>query len=112
MNKPKQPLEVRQGRFPVNKTDQVLYSDHDYALAISDFDKRGYQCIGIRWQHEGIHTKGYPKGYFGHPQWMMLPKELAIPILSHIINTKKEDENENEVNYERIANAIKEISNT
>ncbi len=109
MNKPKQPLEVRQGRFPVDTIDQVLYSGHDYALAISDFDKRGYQCIGIRWQHKG---NGYPVGNYALPKWMILPKELAIPILSHIINTKKEDENENEVNYERIANAIKEISNT
>lgn len=94
--------EASPGNFPVEEK-HILYSDNLYAIAINNFQGAKKYTLGIRWQTEGA---GYPKS-IGHPMWMIMPDELAVPILSHILNNK--NENENEVNHARITDAMRKL---
>lgn len=91
--------------FPVKEED-VLYSSDLYALAVSKFRDQTHKSLGIRWQIEGGTPSGFP--HFGkNPLWMVVPWDLAIPILAHILNTKKEDVDQ--VNIAKITKAMEEL---
>ena len=83
MTKGIQPPDVGLDKFVVTK-DNVLYSDDHYAIAISTFYRDDFKRLGLRWQTSG---PGFPAG-----AWMMLPQEIEVPILEHLLKTREDDE--------------------
>lgn len=100
----RRPEKVNQSKFPVEE-HQVLYADELYALAISNYDLSPHKALGIRWQID-TNSHGFPN-IGTTPLWMVVPDELAIPILTHILVNK--EVGKNEFDYQRIRNAIRDI---
>ena len=90
------PTDVNQGKFPVDESN-LVYTNHHYSLAVSDFDGRGSQVLGMRWNIEG---NGFPMSY-AHPVWMIIPDPFAIPILSELLN-RNETKETAQVDYQKI----------
>jgi len=40
-------------------------------LSVSELEWDGKPCYGIRWDYSES-TKGYPRGFWGHPQWLVI----------------------------------------
>ena len=83
----KDPLEVNQSNFPV-KEENLLYNDEGYSIAISQYGKNGYHGLGIRWNDSkgGI---GFPYGFEKRARWMIIPDNLAIPMLEALSELKE-----------------------
>ncbi len=103
----RKPWEVNQSKFQVKRED-VLYADELYALAISNYDGSPHKALGIRWQVD-TNSHGFPN-IGTTPLWMVVPDELAIPMLAHILANK--ETGENEFDHQRICDAIKDIRDT
>lgn len=101
-----EPWDVNQGKFKVTK-EEVVYSDEWYALAVSRYGENEHYSLGMRWQFDNQEKPyGFPN-MFGRPVWMIIPDDLAVPILAHILNTIKDKENG--VDYKKLINAIKNL---
>lgn len=102
----KKPWDFKLRAFPVSR-EKVLYSSDEYAMAISNYEGSSEYRLGMRWQEE---RRQKPHGFPNRartPLWMMVPCELAIPILTHILSNK--EENKDEVDYARIIDAISKL---
>ena len=106
MNNPvKKAGTFRNSKFNVEE-ENVLYSSDLYALGIAKYTGQDYKSLGIRWQIEGGTPSGFP--HFGkNPLWMVVPWDLAIPILAHILNTKKDGVDQ--VDIAKITKAMEEL---
>ncbi len=94
--------------FPVKEED-VLYSSDLYALAVSKFRDQTYKSLGIRWQIEGDKPWGFPNRG-STPLWMVVPWDLAIPILAHILNTKNtKKDGVDQIDITKITKAMEEL---
>ena len=97
-----EPWDVDSKYFPVEK-DQVLYYDNYdkcYALAVSHYNGKPPRKLGIRWFNS---EHGFPRYH-----WMVVPDELAIPILKFIKENYKDGVNL--VNHKNIDQAIEELA--
>lgn len=75
--------------YPKNKINgkpQIIYCGDFFTIAIINWD--GTDRVAMRWNGEG-DSKGYPKGLFGHPQWFIMPKDIAISYLKDIVSDIK-----------------------
>lgn len=75
--------------YPKNKINgnpMIIYSGKCFTIAIVNWN--GTDRVAIRWNGEG-DSKGYPKGMFGHPQWFILPKDVAISYLKNTVGDIK-----------------------
>ena len=101
-----EPWDVNYKRFPVKK-DQVLYYGNHYALAISPWEG-GDKKLGIRWCNSKYGFPKYPNDHNSYyPLWMVVPDELAVPILEFI--KEKHKDGENLVDHKRIDEYITEL---
>ena len=98
------PLDVNDAGFPV-KADHLLYDDKDYSIAISKFQTNNSHALGIRWNHSD-HSQGFPYGYRGRPIWMIIPDNLAIPILETLLKLENQ---KHPVDRKKILDAIATI---
>ena len=76
-------MDPRRVLSPSNKIKsgsvEVIVGEHEGAyFSIAILKWAGESRVGIRWNNSGSKQKGYPVGAYGHPQWFILPKEIAI----------------------------------
>lgn len=50
-----------------------------FSIAETEWD--GKPCYGIRWDSSPT-TKGYPRGFWGHPQWMIVNGKMIQGMLN------------------------------
>ncbi len=97
--------------FPVEEKN-VLYRADWYILAFAlEKKEEDKMSLGLRWQPKNNIEDdiGFPNS-FGHPNWMVIPDEMALPILCSLLSTGKHNENDY-INEEEIIKAITKIKN-
>ena len=67
----------------IKEKPQIIHDNGYFSIAIVNWD--GTKRVAMRWNGDG-DSVGYPKGAFGHPQWLIIPKEVALSYLKDKIN--------------------------
>lgn len=68
-----EPKDVNQKKFPI---ESVLYDDKKFSVVLGLWD--GEKRIGVRW-NDNLPTA------FGHPVWLIWPKNLSIVLLAGLL---------------------------
>ena len=76
-------MDPREVSSPSNKitpgsVEVLVGKSEDAYFSIAKLEWDGEPRVGIRWNNSGAKQKGYPVGAYGHPQWFILPKEIAL----------------------------------
>lgn len=98
--------------FVVNE-DDVLYRTDCYIMAFALEKKNGPEgkmTVGLRWQFcNDLEKSGFPMSS-AQRAWMMLPNELALPILCSLLaHGKNNEKSDIIINEDVIIKAIKEL---
>lgn len=81
-------MDPKRVASPKSKIDKgsihIIYGDSNSYFSIATMIWDGEPRVGIRWNNSGLKQNGYPVGAFGHPQWFILPKEIAMAYAKQI----------------------------